>query len=206
MVALYFTEVTSFTWELLHHLAMQITVALKNKTIVSRQQKTTPDHEANQCSGRPEAGDSQCLRLDHLSAWPFSTVLLKTGHSLSVRRTDWEYVVSRLRGSIPHDAEARKMVQVPCTQIDNQSCCSGMERGTPGLGTTHWRAENTAREKLCCCSTEPAGPGAAHLVEISRAAEGLGLHEQTRKGEQWSTSVWKPVHHRRSLSPRGCPG
>lgn len=33
----YFTEVVSFTWALLHHLPMQVTVALKSKAVVSSQ-------------------------------------------------------------------------------------------------------------------------------------------------------------------------
>lgn len=41
-----------------------------------------------------------------------------------------------------------------------------------------WRAENAAREELCCCSTEPAGPKATHLVETSRAGAPCRLGQE----------------------------
>lgn len=47
-----------------------------------------------------------------------------------------------------------------------------------------WRAENAAREILCCCSTEPAGPKATHLMGgwgcMQRLGQKSGQHLEAK--------------------------
>lgn len=60
-----------------------------------------------------------------------------------------------------------------------------------------WRAENAAREILCCCSTEPAGPKATHLM-----GAGVACRDWDRRVvNTWRQSCSSPV----SLYPKGCP-
>lgn len=64
-----------------------------------------------------------------------------------------------------------------------------------------WRAENAAREELCCCSTEPAGPKATHLVETSRAGAPRRDWDRRTVVNTWLESCSSSV----SLSLKGCP-
>lgn len=43
-----------------------------------------------------------------------------------------------------------------------------------------WRAENPAREILCCCSTEPAGPKATHFMESWGSMQRLGQDKSSQ--------------------------
>lgn len=82
--------------------------------------------------------------------------------------------------------------------------CAG--RDTWAGYCSHWRGKTAAREKLCCCSTEPAGPDATHLVETRGAAKGLGLHARTGEGEQWSTHLaGNPLITSAPSPPRAAP-
>lgn len=152
---LYFTEVASFMWALLHRLAMQVAVTLKSKATVSSQLCPTSRRYPHTIS-HTNAHEGQRQGIDstwgHLSARLFSTVCLKTGHSLPVQRTYGEYVVSHPMRSISRDTEARKMVEVPCTRMDSQSCCSGVLGGTPGLGTALTGGVRLQQEKNCAAA------------------------------------------------------
>lgn len=60
-----------------------------------------------------------------------------------------------------------------------------------------WRAENAAREILCCCWTEAAGPQATHLMESWGSIQKLG--------QEWSTPGSKAAHHQPPSPFKDCP-
>lgn len=69
---LYFTEVASFMWALLHHLAMQVTVMLKSKATVSSQLCPTSRRHPHTVS-QTNAHEGQRQGID--STWGWATFL-----------------------------------------------------------------------------------------------------------------------------------